>query len=115
MTKNKIQCKNKTRVEMCGMIVAGTKKNKHLDEMMCSEDFDGEKSHDESDEGEEEEVTAGGEDGNAVKKLKRSPKGSKAREISEEGSLLPPRITPFCQSAWLESSCGATWHRGLSA
>jgi hypothetical protein len=93
MIKNKIQYKNKTKGEMCALIVE-RKKNEHLDQIMYSEDFEGDKSHDDSDEGEEEDVTA---DVTGVKKLKRLSKGSKPRELSEDGSLYRLILVYFLQ------------------
>ncbi len=93
VTKNKIQCKNKSKLEMCALIVE-RKKNEHLDQTMHSEDFEGDKSHDDSDEGEEEDVTA---DVTGVKKLKRLSKGSKPRELSEDGSLCRLILVCFLQ------------------
>jgi hypothetical protein len=85
--------RNKSKSEMCSMIVQ-RKKNENLDQIMYGEDFGGEKDGDDDSEDDTEEVTGG--DGNS-KKPKRLSKGSKPKEITKDGSLYRLIMTYFLQ------------------
>jgi hypothetical protein len=103
MINTKLQnYRNKSKGEMCSMIVE-RKKNGNLDEFMYGEDFDlgkdGNADHDSKD-GDEEGETEGG--GNSKKK-KRLPKGAKPREITKDGSFYRLIMAYFTKSYALMS------------
>jgi hypothetical protein len=85
---------NKSKSEMCRMIVE-RKKNENLDQIMYAKDFDGsDKDDDVDDSWDVEEDTAVGDEN---KKMKRLSKGAKPTEISEDGTLYRLILTYFLQ------------------
>jgi hypothetical protein len=96
MIVNKLTYRNKSKSEMCRIIVE-REKNEDLDQIMYSEDFDGDaKDKDvQEDSCDGEEKVTGGQ---ANKKKKQLSKGAKPREIAEEdGSLYHLIIAYFLQ------------------
>ncbi len=95
MIINKLQnYRNKSKSEMCRMIVE-RKKNENLDQIMYAKDFHcSDKDDDVDDSCEVDEDTTVGDEN---KKKKRLSKGSKPREISEDRTLYHLILTYFLQ------------------